>query len=99
FFASNVGLIISRLTPSADCPLMVSRIRRTLEASTSSVGASFFLDENVFWQLGHIRRDPPRLIFADNLAAELKKAACRRCAVAQRVVPTHQIEFAKYGRV
>src|SRR5262249_1043230 len=50
-FASNVGLIISRRTPSADCPLMVSRIRRTLEASTSSVGASFFLDENVFWFL------------------------------------------------
>ena len=43
FSASNLVLIISRLTPTADCPLMVSRIRRTLEAPTflrKGVGAS-----------------------------------------------------------
>jgi len=37
--------------------------------------------------------------FVSSFAAELKKAECRRCAVAQRVVPTHQIEFGKVGRL
>jgi hypothetical protein len=34
-----------------------------------------------------------------SLAVKLKKAECRRCAAARRVVSTHQIEFGKFGRL
>ena len=39
-------------------------------------------------QRGDIRRNPRASSLVSSLAAELKKAECRRCAVARRVVPT-----------